>query len=1035
MTNYIRDVDLTVDSNLVWRPAKTGEPVFRLIVGKAPSGRAKCRKCSQQIQLGDLRCGIPIKHSMGVHGRISAWQHLNCTRLASEELNGLKVEEVIHGLSAFSPSTQETIIQEVISNKIPEHLIALDPTDLPKRGKLEEVVPPKGLLQHLLPYQKEGLGWMIEQEKSAYKGGILADEMGMGKTIQVIALLLAHRVSGPTLVVCPVSSMMQWKTEIEQHVAANAFLVKIVSKSSFTSAEEMEKADIVLTTYPMLEHAWRSLVTALKVTCKYCGLSFLPRQLVVHNKYFCGPLAAKTVKQMKRERNERSSNAGLKSRRVQSAETIAKGLRSLHVNVEEEIRGESGEGGSQSSPVDESVNDSSPKKTIMGPIGMYQELMREAGRKVRSRWEGRLRHRRISESDSGEDSNSDETATSDSEGSTESVDSEDEKEIKSAEIEIEKMEEESRQRRFFLFTCEKCKFQKLRFPFCPMTGQHHVISDELRHEIQTDTGGDDVNLQESPFHKINWARIVLDEAHRIKERTTSTARSAFGLTAEYRWCLTGTPLQNRVGDVYSLLRFLRLKPYSNYFCSADGCSCSSLSHPFSGTSLRQCVFCGHSPLQHYAYFNKHILNPITRYGYIGDGRLGMIQLHDIFSRIMLRRTKRERADDLHLPSLTVEKVYINLTEEERNFYESLYKKSTVEFNTFVSKGTVLHNYAHIFQLLSRLRQALDHPLLVIRGMDVGDVHYREGLCGICGEGLEGEGTIKVDPCNHGFHRVCLGQYLECAPEKKFHCPICFVTINVDLRQLRLEEDDDDAEKVFRAALPPELEDEEAIQDENDTDALQGNTAVDSSSPSSAGIFGTRSSPTGNGKSKAKAGVLARLDTSKPLIGSKLHAIVQYILEIPKGEKVIVFSQFGEMLDLTQYAMERQRIKAVKLCGSLSLSQRQSVLLAFQNEPSVQAILISLKAGGEGLNLQNANHVILIDPWWNPAVEMQAVQRAHRIGQRKPVHAVRYVTRNSVEERMTELQEKKMLVFEGTVDGTVTSLKKLTSEDLQFLFTR
>lgn len=1032
MTNYIRDIDLTVDSNLVWRPAKPGETVYHLIVGKAPSGRAKCRKCSQQIHLGELRCGIPIKHSMGVHGRISAWQHLGCTRLEKDQLNGLNIAEVIYGLSAFTPLVQECILQEVISKKIPEHLIALDPTDFVKRGKLEEGTPPSGLLQHLLPYQKEGLQWMLEQEKSLYKGGILADEMGMGKTIQIIALLLAHRVPGPTLVVCPVSSMMQWKTEIEQHVVANTFIVKIVSKSSFTSVEDMEKADIVLTTYPMIEHAWRSLVTALKVTCKYCGLIFLPRQLVVHNKYFCGPLAAKTAKQMKRERNDENRNGLLKNRRMQSDETIAKGLRTLHVNLEEENENTAVEE-STSSVVGGVTKESSTKKTIMGPIGMYQELMREAGRKVRSRWEGTRHTVRGKSSSSDEDSNSEDSRTCDSNAGTESVDSEAELEIKEAAAEIEKMEEEARQRRFLLFTCENCKFQKLRFPFCPMTGQHHIISDELLRAIQTDTGGDDVKLLESPFHKINWSRIVLDEAHRIKERTTSTARSAFGLTAEYRWCLTGTPLQNRVGDVYSLLRFLRLKPYSNYFCSVEGCSCSSLSHPFSGTSLRQCIFCGHSPLQHYAYFNKHILNPITRYGYIGDGRLGMIQLHDVFSKVMLRRTKSERADDLHLPSLTISKTYVDLTEHERNFYESLYKKSTVQFNTFVSKGTVLHNYAHIFQLLSRLRQALDHPLLVVRGMDIGEVHYREGLCGICGEGLEGDNSIKVDPCNHGFHRVCLGQFLECAPEKKFNCPICFTTINVDLRHLRLDGDgEDNNENPVLAALPPELEDEGESPNEDDFRVQKNLTA---GSPSSTVSITSRSSSTDSGKSKTKAGVLSRIDTSKSLVGSKLNAIVQYVLDIPTDEKAIVFSQFGEMLDLTQYAMERRGIKVVKLCGSLSLAQRQAVLLAFQREPSVKAILVSLKAGGEGLNLQNANHVILIDPWWNPAVEMQAVQRAHRIGQRKPVRAIRYVTRNSVEERMIELQEKKMLVFEGTVDGAVNSLKKLTNEDLQFLFTR
>jgi DNA repair protein RAD16 len=100
---------------------------------------------------------------------------------------------------------------------------------------------------------------------------------------------------------------------------------------------------------------------------------------------------------------------------------------------------------------------------------------------------------------------------------------------------------------------------------------------------------------------------------------------------------------------------------------------------------------------------------------------------------------------------------------------------------------------------------------------------------------------------------------------------------------------------------------------------------------------------------------------------------------------------------------------------------------------MKALLISLKAGGEGLNLQAANHVFLLDPWWNPASEMQAVQRAHRIGQTKPVTAVRFVTSDTVEEKVLALQEMKQLVFEATVGQSRGAEKKLTESDLRFLF--
>ena len=96
-------------------------------------------------------------------------------------------------------------------------------------------------------------------------------------------------------------------------------------------------------------------------------------------------------------------------------------------------------------------------------------------------------------------------------------------------------------------------------------------------------------------------------------------------------------------------------------------------------------------------------------------------------------------------------------------------------------------------------------------------------------------------------------------------------------------------------------------------------------------------------------------------------------------------------------------------------------------------VLPLRAGGEGLNLQQANRIFVLEPWWNPAVENQAIQRAHRIGQTRVVRATRFVTKDSIEERMFELQEKKQLVFEGTVEAKATALAQLTEEDLRFLF--
>merc|ERR1711937_1136357 len=131
-------------------------------------------------------------------------------------------------------------------------------------------------------------------------------------------------------------------------------------------------------------------------------------------------------------------------------------------------------------------------------------------------------------------------------------------------------------------------------------------------------------------------------------------------------------------------------------------------------------------------------------------------------------------------------------------------------------------------------------------------------------------------------------------------------------------------------------------------------------------------------------------------------------------------------------MKRAGVSCVVLHGGMPMEARGAALKAFRTDPHLKVILISLKAGGEGLNLQVANHVFLLDPWWNPACELQAIQRAHRIGQTKEVKAVRFISSDTIEEKMLQLQEKKQLVFDGTVGGNDGAMSKLTEQDLHFL---
>mmetsp|Transcript_33105 Transcript_33105/g.53502 ORF Transcript_33105/g.53502 Transcript_33105/m.53502 type:complete len:229 (+) Transcript_33105:3-689(+) len=195
---------------------------------------------------------------------------------------------------------------------------------------------------------------------------------------------------------------------------------------------------------------------------------------------------------------------------------------------------------------------------------------------------------------------------------------------------------------------------------------------------------------------------------------------------------------------------------------------------------------------------------------------------------------------------------------------------------------------------------------------------------------------------------------------------------------------------------------------------------------------------GGGKQIAigRQNLMNRVKVEEFASSSKVDALMRHIREIREASnqhKAIIFSQYTGMLDIVEWRLNKLGLKTVKLSGSLSVKQRVSVLAAFRGDSSVAAILMSLKAGGEGLNLQEASHVFLLDPWWNPAVEMQAIQRAHRIGQTREVQAVRFITEDTIEDRMLELQQKKELVFSGTIDAKASSLTQLTEEDLRFLF--
>ena len=166
--------------------------------------------------------------------------------------------------------------------------------------------------------------------------------------------------------------------------------------------------------------------------------------------------------------------------------------------------------------------------------------------------------------------------------------------------------------------------------------------------------------------------------------------------------------------------------------------------------------------------------------------------------------------------------------------------------------------------------------------------------------------------------------------------------------------------------------------------------------------------------------------------AKMETLLDHLQQlVEEGHKALVFSQFTSMLALVRKRLDRSDMCYEYLDGQTR--HRKQRITRFQEDPDVPIFLISLKAGGLGLNLTAANYVFILDPWWNPAVEVQAIDRAHRIGQTQHVFAYRLICEDTVEQRIAELQEKKRKLADAIIGGQQNLLRSLTREDLAKLF--
>jgi SNF2 family DNA or RNA helicase len=165
--------------------------------------------------------------------------------------------------------------------------------------------------------------------------------------------------------------------------------------------------------------------------------------------------------------------------------------------------------------------------------------------------------------------------------------------------------------------------------------------------------------------------------------------------------------------------------------------------------------------------------------------------------------------------------------------------------------------------------------------------------------------------------------------------------------------------------------------------------------------------------------------------AKLDMLLPHLREVvDEGHKALVFSQFTSLLAIVRARLDAEGLPYEYLDGRTR--DRAARVERFQNDAKCKLFLVSLKAGGVGLNLTAAEYVYLLDPWWNPAVEAQAIDRTHRIGQERPVFAYRLIARDTVEEKVLELQQSKRALADAIIGADNSLIRDLKREDLELL---
>ncbi|KAI9367118.1 SNF2 family N-terminal domain-containing protein [Aspergillus egyptiacus] len=569
------------------------------------------------------------------------------------------------------------------------------------------------------------------------------------------------------------------------------------------------------------------------------------------------------------------------------------------------------------------------------------------------------------------------------------------------------------------------------------------------------------NDKKAGVFSVYWYRIILDEAHTIKNRNAKATQAAYALDAEYRWCLTGTPMQNNLDELQSLIRFLRIKPYNDL-----------------------------------AHWKDQITRPIAN----GRGGLAIERLQVVLKAFMKRRTKdvlklnanlkpgKEDADGekknpgFQIVKREVIKVAAEFMPGERNFYQRLEQRTENSLEKMMGDSKM--DYAGALVLLLRLRQCCNHPDLVksdlAKDKDIllqtgnansqssaakknelddmadlfGSLSVVSKKCDICQSELtqaeSAGGASRCNECERDFNTSFSPEKVE----KKASKTVVDLTASPSEqrskdrlhrfrknRRVVLDSDDDDDEEDGEWVVPESQrtglslgkaggsDDEDA---EGGGEWLSSEDSETDDEPESPSQRGARKSAQAGQESEDDIYLNPGDDDNHELPSSKIRHLMKILRREAPDFKFIVFSVFTSMLDKVEPFLKRAGIGYARYDGSMRNDLREASLDRLRNHQGTRVLLCSLRAGALGLNLTAASRVVILEPFWNPFVEEQAIDRVHRLNQTVDVKIYKMIIKDTVEERILDLQDRKRELANVTIEGK-TAAAKLTMNDMMALF--